>query len=78
MNKCVGRMSFVSLKNILSRNGKNHWKFPALLWKDTQTCQHWQVAKQDTFDSVIQLQSCLEFIWHLAIPGVAARCLGIC
>lgn len=27
---------------------------------------------------VIQLQSCLEFIWHLPIPGVAARCLGIC
>lgn len=26
----------------------------------------------------IQLQSCLEFIWHLPIPGVAALCLGIC
>lgn len=25
---------------------------------------------------VIQLQSCLEFIW--LIPGVAALCLGIC
>lgn len=27
---------------------------------------------------VIQLQSCLEFIWHLLIPRVAALCLGIC